>query len=176
MLSRLVCRNGQENHDFWEIVKSKIRHSYAARNYLRCIGFARWFQRIENLFGGNWSNGLSVRDKCPCQFSKTENAAYQYMENGGRKPAHIDRFVAHCACRIQCWDKIKDLDGSLENMLNVFSVLFVTRKLSNSTINGPINTSLAYNCTKWSTLTFLAVTCCTLPLWTCEKHGNVRLH
>ena len=32
--------------------------------------------------------------------------------------------------------KVKDLDGSLENMLNVFSVLLVTRTLSNGTING----------------------------------------
>ena len=51
------------------------------------------------------------------------------------KLAHIDRFVARCACRVQCCDKVKDLDGSLENMLNVFSVLFVTRTLSNGTIN-----------------------------------------
>ena len=32
--------------------------------------------------------------------------------------------------------KVKDLDVSLENMLNVFSVLLVTRMLSNGTING----------------------------------------
>ena len=32
--------------------------------------------------------------------------------------------------------KVKDLDGSLENMLNVFLVLLVTRTLSNGTING----------------------------------------
>ena len=70
-------------------------------------------------------------------FPMAENAAYQYnMENGGGKHAHIDRFVAHCVCRVQCWDKVKDLDGSLENMLNVFSVLLVTRTLSNGTING----------------------------------------
>ena len=67
-VSRLVCRNGLHKHDFWEIIKSKIRHSYEAHTYLRHIGFARWFQRIESLFGGNWANGPSVRDKCPCQF------------------------------------------------------------------------------------------------------------
>ena len=66
----------------------------------------------------------------------SENAAYQCMENDGGKHANIDRFVAHCAWRVQCWDKVKDLDGSLKNMLNVFSVLFVTQTLSNSTING----------------------------------------
>ena len=40
MLSRLVCRNGLHKHDFWEIIKSKIRHSYEAHTYLRHIGFA----------------------------------------------------------------------------------------------------------------------------------------
>ena len=64
-----------------------------------------------------------------------ENAAYQCMENGGVKHAHIEMFVAHCACRVQCWDKVKDQDGSLENLLNVFSLLLVTRTLSNGTIN-----------------------------------------
>ena len=49
--------------------KTKIRHSYETHTYLRHIGFARWFQRIESLFGGNWANSPSVRDKCPCQFS-----------------------------------------------------------------------------------------------------------
>ena len=33
--------------------KIKIRHSYEAHTYLRHIGFARWFQRRESLFGGN---------------------------------------------------------------------------------------------------------------------------
>ena len=65
-----------------------------------------------------------------------ENAAYQCMENGGGKHAHIDMFVAHCACREQCRDKVKDIDGYLVNMLNVFSLLLVTRSLSNGTING----------------------------------------
>ena len=65
-----------------------------------------------------------------------DNAAYQCMENCGGKLAHIDRLVAHCVCRVQCWDKFKDLDEFLENILNVFSVLFVTQTLSNGTING----------------------------------------
>ena len=55
-------------------------------------------------------------------FPMAENAVYQCMENGGGKHAHID--------------KVKNLDGSLENMLNVFSVLLVTRTLRNDTING----------------------------------------
>ena len=69
-------------------------------------------------------------------FPMPENAAYQCMVNGGSKHANIDMFVAHCACRVQCWDKVKDLDGSLENMLNVFSVLLITWTLSNGSING----------------------------------------
>ena len=69
-------------------------------------------------------------------FPMAENAEYQCMENGGGKHVHIDRIVAHCTCWEQCWDKVKDLDGFLEIMLNVFSVLFVTRTLSNGTING----------------------------------------
>ena len=69
-------------------------------------------------------------------FPMADNSAYLCMENGGGKHAHIDTFVAHCACRVQCRDKVKDLDGSLENMLNVFSVMLVTRTLSNGTING----------------------------------------
>ena len=69
-------------------------------------------------------------------FPMAENASYQCMENGGGKHAHIDMFVAHCACRVQCRDKVKDLDGSLENMLNVISVLLFTRTLSNVIING----------------------------------------
>ena len=69
-------------------------------------------------------------------FPMAENAAYQCMENIGVKHAHINMFVAHCACWEQFWDKVKDLEGSLENILNVFSVLLVTRTLSNGTING----------------------------------------
>ena len=69
-------------------------------------------------------------------FPMAENAVYQCMENGGGKHAHIDMLVAHCARRVQCRDKVKDLDWSIENMLNVFSVLLVTRTLSNGTING----------------------------------------
>ena len=39
-------------------------------------------------------------------FPMAENAAYQCMENGGGKYAHIDMFVTHCACRVLCWDKV----------------------------------------------------------------------
>ena len=77
-----------------------------------------------------------IKTTAHANFPMAENAAYQCMENGGEKDAHIDMFVAHCTCRVQCWDKVKELDGSLENMLNVFSVLLVTRTLINGTING----------------------------------------
>ena len=69
-------------------------------------------------------------------FPMAENAANQCMDNSGGEYAHIDMIVAHCTCRVQWWDKVKDLDGSLVNMLNVFSVILVTRTLSNGTING----------------------------------------
>ena len=69
-------------------------------------------------------------------FPMGENAAFWCMVNGGGKHAHIDMSVVHCACRLQCWDKVKDLDWSLENMLNVFLVLLVTLTLINGTING----------------------------------------
>ena len=78
---------------------------------------------------------LQLETNANANFPMTENAAYQCIENGRGKHAPIDMFVSHCACRKQCWDKVKDLDGSLENMLNVFSVLLVTRTLSNGTIN-----------------------------------------
>ena len=69
-------------------------------------------------------------------FPISENAANQCMENGGVKHANIDLFVAHVRVGYNDETKVKDLDGSLENMLNVFSVLLVTRTLSNGTING----------------------------------------
>ena len=91
MLSRLVCRNGLHKHDFWEIIKSKIRYSYEKHTSLRHIGFARWFQRIESLFGGYWANGPSVRDKSPCQFShEREHSISMYGEwwGGGETCPH----------------------------------------------------------------------------------------
>ena len=79
---------------------------------------------------------LPLETNAHANFPMEENAAYQCMENGGGKHAQIDMFVAHCACRVQCWDNIKELDGSIENMLNAFSVLLVSQTLSIGTING----------------------------------------
>ena len=39
-------------------------------------------------------------------YHMAENAAYQCMENGEGKHAHIDTFVSHSACRVQWWDKV----------------------------------------------------------------------
>ena len=36
------------------------------------------------------------------KFHMSENAAYQCMENGGEKHAHIDTFVVNCVCCVQC--------------------------------------------------------------------------
>ena len=35
-------------------------------------------------------------------FPMAGNAAYQCMENVGGEHAHIELFVDHCACRVQC--------------------------------------------------------------------------
>ena len=102
MLSRQICRNGLHKHDFWEIIKSKIRHSYEEHTYLRHIGFARWFQRIECLFVQIEQTARPLETKAYSYFPMAENAAYQCKENSGGKLAHIDKFVAHCACRVQC--------------------------------------------------------------------------
>ena len=43
-----------------------------------------------------------LETKAHANFLMAENAAYECMENGGGKHAHIDMFVAYCACRVQC--------------------------------------------------------------------------
>ena len=42
-----------------------------------------------------------IETNAHANFPMAEKAAYQGMENGGGKHAHIDMFVAHCACRVQ---------------------------------------------------------------------------
>ena len=150
MLLWLLCRNGLHKQEFCETIKSKIRHSYEAYTYLRHIGFVRWFQRIESLLVEIEQTARPLETNAHANFPMAENAVYQCMENGGGKHNHIDMFVAHCVCQVECLDKVKDLDGSLENMLNVFSVMLVTLTLTNGTINGAINALLLYNCTKRS--------------------------
>ena len=160
MLSRLVCRNGLHKHDFWEIIKSKIRHSYEAHTYLRHIGFLRWFQSIESLFGGNWANGSSVIDKFPCQFSHGgecsismygdcwgETCPYWHVcgslfvsgtmlrqSQGPRRVPrkHAEYFLRYCASH-ERWATVNLMEA--------------------------INTLLTYNCMKRFPLTFPTVTC-----------------
>ena len=48
-----MSKQATQTRFFLEIIKSKIRLTYYAHTYLRHIGFTRWFQRIESLFGGN---------------------------------------------------------------------------------------------------------------------------
>ena len=82
MLSRLVCRNVLHKHDFCEIIKSKIRHSYEAHTYLRHIGFASWFLRIENLLVVIEQTARPLETNAHANFPMAENAAYQCMDNG----------------------------------------------------------------------------------------------
>ena len=102
MLSRLVCRNGLHKHDFWEIIKSEIHHSCDANTYLRHIGLARWFQGIEGCLVLIELTALPLETNTHANLPMAKNAAYQCMENGGGKHAHIDMFVSHCACLVQC--------------------------------------------------------------------------
>ena len=47
----------------------------------------------------------------------------------------LHSILAHCVFQVQCWTKVKDLDRSLENVLNVILVLNVTRTQIKSTTN-----------------------------------------
>ena len=102
MLSWLVCRNGLHKHDFWEVIKSKIRHSYEALTYLRHIGFAGGFKEYKACLVEIEQTARPLETNAHANFPMAENAAYQCMENGGGKHAYIDMFVSHCACRVQC--------------------------------------------------------------------------
>ena len=53
VIAAVMSKRATQTQNFWQIIKSKIRHSYEAHTYLRHTEFARWFQRIESLFGGN---------------------------------------------------------------------------------------------------------------------------
>ena len=177
MLSRLVCRNGLHKHDFWEIIKSKLCHSDEAPTYLRHIGFARWFQRIESLFGGNWANGPSVRDKCPCQFYHCrERSISMYDEWWVKNCPHWQFCGSLCVSgtMLRQSQEPRQVPGERAEL---FSQLCSSHeRWATVPLMRAINALLPYNCTKRTPLTFPAVTCRTFPLWTWEKHGNVRLH
>ena len=130
--------------------KLKIQNTpfLRAHNYLRHIGFARWFQRIESLFGGNWVNGASVSDKCPCHFSNGRECSISiYGVWWGETCPHWH------VCGSLC------VSGTM---------------LRQSQVTNRISWEHA-ECFLSSLLTFLSVTCLTFPLWTWEIHGNVRL-
>ena len=99
MLSRLVCRNGLHKHNFWEIIKSKIRYSYEEHTYLRNIRFARWLQRIEIFFNGNWANGPSFRDKCPCQ--RTQHINVRKMVRGNMPTLTCLWLTVRVGCNVE---------------------------------------------------------------------------
>ena len=48
------------------------------------------------------TNAHPLETNAHANFPMAENAAYQCMVNGGGKHVHIETFVAHCACRVQC--------------------------------------------------------------------------
>ena len=177
MLSQLVCRSGLHKHDFWEIIISKIRHSYEAHTYLRHIRFARWLQRIESLFGGNWANGPSVRDNCPCQFSHgRERSISMYGEWWGETCPHWHVYGSLC------------VSGTMLRQSQGLRRVPIEQAECFLSIDGHTNAEQLYHL--WGQLTqfyhtivrrgphliFPAVPCRTFPLWTWEKHGNVRLH
>ena len=92
------------------------------------------------------------------------------------KHAYTQIFLAHCVFQIICWNKVKNLDRSLVNVLNVFFVLYVTQTLSKGITNvGNWHTSTVQLYGEVP-LSFLAITCRTLSLWMWKKHRNVPLH
>ena len=177
MLSWLLCRNGLHKHDFWDIIKSKIRHSFEAHTYLRHIGFARWFQRIESLFGGNWANSPSVGDKCPCQYSHgRERSILMYGKQCGSNLPTLTGFWLTVLVGYNVETKSRTYTGPWRSCW-MYSQYCSSHELWATVPSiGAINSLLTYNCSKRFPLTFPAVTRRTFPLWTWEKHGNVRLH
>ena len=55
---------------------------------------------IEQTAGPLVTNARPLETNAHVNFTMAENAAYQCMENIGGKHAHIDMYVAHCACRV----------------------------------------------------------------------------
>ena len=183
MLSWLVCRNGLHRHDFWEIMKSKIRHSYEAHTYLRHIGFARWFQRIESLFGGKCANGLSVGDKCPYQFSHGgECSISMYGEWWGETCPHWHV----CGSMCMSGTMLRQSQGlrrvHREHAECFFQYCWSHERWATVPLIGAINALLPYNCTKrspphlsgsyMSYVSFVDVT----RTWKCTATLNGRVH
>ena len=151
MLSRLVCRNGLHKHDFWKIKKYKIRHSYEAKTYLRYIGFARWFQRIESLFGGNLANGTSVRDVCPCQFSHgRERSISMYGEWWGEACPHWHVCGSLCVSGTMLRQSQEPRRVPREHAECFLSIVDHTNAEQRYHYWGQLTHFLPYNCTKMS--------------------------
>ena len=64
----------------------KLKYAILTRHntYLGHTGFARSFQRMESLFGGNGQTAHKLETNARANFPMVENLAYQCMENGGR--------------------------------------------------------------------------------------------
>ena len=184
MLSRLVCRNGLYKHDFWEIIISKTSHSYEATTYLRHIGFARLFQSIESLFGGNWANGPSVTDKCLDQFSHGRERSISMYGEWWRETCphwHV------CGSLCVSGTMLRQSQGPTR-VLREHAECFLRYCASHerwATVHlmEAINELLPYNCTKRSPLTFPAVTCRTFrslvdvrKIWERTATLNGRVH
>ena len=92
------------------------------------------------------------------------------------KHAYTQTFLAHCAFQVQSWNKVKDLDRSLENVVNIFLVLYVKRTLSKGTTNVSNWHTSTVHVYREVPLPFPAFTCRTFPLWTWNKYRNIPLH
>ena len=151
MLSWLVCWNGLHKHDFWDIIKSIIRHSYEAHTHLRHIGFARWFKRIESLFGGNWANGAYVRDKCPCQFSHgREWSISMYGEWWAETCPHWHVCGSLCVSGTMLRQSQGPRRVPREHAECFLNIVGHTNAEATVPLMGAINALLPYNCTKRS--------------------------
>ena len=181
--SRLVCRNGLHKHDFWEIIKSKIRHSYEAHTYLRHIGFARWFQRIESLFGGNWANSPSVRDKCPCQFSHgIERSISMYGEWWGETCPHWHVCGSLCVSGTMLRQSQGSRRVPREHSECFCQYCWSHKRWARVPLMGAINPILPYNCMKRSPPHFSGSYMSYVSLvdvrkiWECTATLNGRVH
>ena len=81
----------------------KIKYAILTRHntYLGHTGFDMSFQRMDSLFGGDWTNSSSVRDKCPCQFSHGRELGLSMYGEWGEKHAHAYIFVADSVFQAQ---------------------------------------------------------------------------
>ena len=126
------------------------------------------FEGIESLFGGNWANSSSVRDKCPWQFSHgRERSISMYGEWWVKTWPHWQVCGSLCVSCTMLRQSQRPRRVPREHAECFLSIV---------RLMGAINALLPYNCTKGSPLTFPAVTRRTFPLWMWKKYLNVWLH